>query len=768
MSSLTQPDDAEKPSTNLTALALRADEDQLRLFLRTVFKHCTDLKGWVSLRAFEHEDAGAAIINRWVPFGSGLVPAAIETASAVANRPFKQRAVFSPPVAIFGDMTNERGKRIASEANVIACPVIAVELDERPTESLKALTAVLGPPTLVIVSGGLWAAPGGTTETRLHAYWRMRIPATSLEDRAALRRARSLASRLVGADATAVPLNHPMRWPGSWHTKAAEPRLCRIVEGEFQRDVELPWALHALEMAVTDAGLAAGDDRARGLAERTGFKTARAWSAEELANAAKLIPNSDLTWDRWNRIGMAFYDASHASVDGLDAFHAWSEKDDRYDADTVDARWSHWHSSPPSDLSAGTLLHEVRKAEPNYRAPLDVVALLWEPPTVSGPADIFGHEDPGELGSPPAGSLPSALERWAASEARRKGVPVSFAAISAVTAAAAAVGGSLRLQARLLDTEWTEPAGFFTTIVADPGSAKSAIIKAAMQPLNDLNKEFMRDWKPRKAAWDAAVKPFRQNRKGAVDPGPEPICKRVTFDNATAEKLVRMLSENPRGMVCTPDELASALGSFGAYKRNGEGDRAQMLRTFDGDDVVVDRVGGGTISAENALMSLIAGTQPDKLRTLTKDLGVDGLLQRFIFVLHDGKDRRGVDEAPDAETSADYRRIIQGLAKADYLYPSGSQNDCGGFHGSRRCRRADPHVEEPAGVQHCTGWSPREVGQTHSTACSHVPLRRRVRSTWLRRSFDTVDAPHCAAGGCLLLLPRPAQPGILQNVHECA
>lgn len=282
-------------------------------------------------------------------------------------------------------------------------------------------------------------------------------------------------------------------------------------------------------------------------------------------------------------------------------------------------------------------------------------------PTDAGPIDIFGHGDPGELSSPPDGALPPMLARWVQSEARRKGVPEAFPAAAAITTIAAAVGGSLRIQVRQHDTGWTEPAAFWCTLVAPPGHVKSPTISAAVRPLQDQDQTYRREWKPRHAAWKRAA---TSRAKEAPDPGLEPVCRRSTVDNFTTEKLIRILADNPEGVLCTSDELMALLGSFGAYKTSGEGDRAHMLRMFDGGGIVVDRVSGDSLAAESALMSILAGTQPDKLARLTDDLGADGLLQRFLFVMHNGRERQGLDEAPDLAAQHAYASMVRGLATA--------------------------------------------------------------------------------------------------------
>ena len=61
--------------------------------------------------------------------------------------------------------------------------MISVELDANPQEALAAVENVLGPATLVMISGSVWTNPEtGELEDKLHAHWRLRQP-TSKPDR---------------------------------------------------------------------------------------------------------------------------------------------------------------------------------------------------------------------------------------------------------------------------------------------------------------------------------------------------------------------------------------------------------------------------------------------------------------------------------------------------------------------------------------------------------------------------------------------------------
>ncbi len=257
------------------------------------------------------------------------------------------------------------------------------------------------------------------------------------------------------------------------------------------------------------------------------------------------------------------------------------------------------------------------------------------------------------------------IERWARTEARRKGVPYVFAAAAAVGVASSAVGASLRIAPRAHD-DWTEPAALWLSLVADPGSAKSPIISAAIEPLRRLDSERGKADQARHDAWFAASK---KKGKDAPDPGREPIVRRNIVDDVTMEKQVRIHADNPRGLLRAPDELFGLFGSLGAYKKGAEGDRSQVLRLFEGKEIIIDRVGtAGSIRADRALMGVVAGTQPDKLKTLSRDLSSDGMLQRFIFILHDGRDRQGIDEPPDRQALHSYASTIRGLATAEYVF----------------------------------------------------------------------------------------------------
>lgn len=640
-----------------------ADRKQIVSFANAVFKRCAGKEGWVALRAFEHATDKPVLIE-WARFDGGLIDRVHAGATRIGNRAGSAAAVFAPPVCLF--KTNANAKAV----NVAVGPVISVELDERPTHSAASLEAILGKPTVIVASGGVWTDADGTAHDKLHLYWRLATPATTPEDLADLNLARKLATAIAGADATNNPVSHPIRWPGSFHTKTETARMCQIIGGDPDREIELADALSLLRAA---AGPLAEHRGQNGNEDRTGFKTPRAWSEETLLEVGRLLPNTDKGWPEWNTTGMAFYDASHGSPEGLEAFHLYSEKSEKYEPSRTDERWGHWHDHPPSNLSGGTLKYRMQQevdplwlpAMPSSDAPAEPLTAFAEE---KGPLDIFRDADPAQLGNLPANAVPPKLERWIKSEARRKGAPEAFSAVSALTVIGSAIGADIRVQVRQYDDTWTEAANLWSVIVADPGNAKSPIISAAAGPLRAVDAAWVKADQARFDQWQADKAKAKRNKE-LPDPGPEPRIRRAMVDDVTSEKQIRIFRDNPRGVLQTPDELAGLLGAFGAYKQGGGSDRAHFLRSFDGGNITADRVGSGTISAERASLSVLAGTQPDKLREVVKGLGSDGLLQRFIVVLHDGRERKALDEAPDREAAAWFSNLIGKLTSAGYVFP---------------------------------------------------------------------------------------------------
>jgi hypothetical protein len=340
---------------------IEPDREELARFIDALFVHASD-GGKVLLRAFFDDDLAkkrndppfrtvTATINGEGP-GAILEPAyKVAYEAAREERP----VVVCPPIATF-----TRAK--ADEASLREGLALSVELDEGAQASVASLRQVIGKPTLVLESGGEWADPElGEMQSKLHVHWRLKEPTQAPEEHARLKRARALACELVGADGSAKPIVHPLRWAGTVHRKnPAAPRLARIVEGNPEAEIILEDALAELEGLAALRGVS-GREHKPGVSPTA--------DGDLLLACAERIENRDRQWADWNRFGLAFWRASGGSEAGFQAFDAFSRKSRKYDPDATQARWRHYGTSPPSSIGIGTLIREAQQVDSSFMRP---------------------------------------------------------------------------------------------------------------------------------------------------------------------------------------------------------------------------------------------------------------------------------------------------------------------------------------------------------------------------------------------------------------
>lgn len=69
------------------------------------------------------------------------------------------------------------------------------------------------------------------------------------------------------------------------------------------------------------------------------------------------IPNPNLIWDDWNKIGMALWGASGGQQWGWELFDEFSRRSAKYEARETVARWRSFNKSQPHSIGFGTLQH---------------------------------------------------------------------------------------------------------------------------------------------------------------------------------------------------------------------------------------------------------------------------------------------------------------------------------------------------------------------------------------------------------------------------
>jgi hypothetical protein len=249
---------------------LQPDRKALRNFVYTMFRHAGS-EGFASLRSFE-EGATKSFRITTVGLEGGpgfLCEAAADDAYRAANA--LKPVVFCPPLAIFLYPDN------AKQSNLLAGLALSVECDEHARNAVATLEQLLGPATAIVRSGGAWTDPEtGQVEDKLHIHFRITGSARGPEALTKLKRARELATAIVGGDPTNVPIVHCIRWPGSYHRKD-EPKLCAFEALNPDAEIDLDRALGALEAAAPEIKARANKKKANGKS-RDGYAHGGDWA----------------------------------------------------------------------------------------------------------------------------------------------------------------------------------------------------------------------------------------------------------------------------------------------------------------------------------------------------------------------------------------------------------------------------------------------------------------------------------------------------------
>ncbi len=271
----------------------------------------------------------------------------------------------------------------------------------------------------------------------------------------------------------------------------------------------------------------------------------------------------------------------------------------------------------------------------------------------------------------PTDALPEPMRGFVVAGAKAIGCDTSYLALPMLTALAAVIGNTRRIQ---LKRGWSAPAIIWTAIVGESGTSKTPAFKLVMQPMRDRQRkaleahaEAMKHYEADLAHYDKALSAWKRDKKTEEPPPTKPDppnAARYVVQDATVEALAPLLLSNPRGVLLARDELAGWIGSFDRYAGGKGGDAAHWLSMHNGESIVVDRKTGNprTIYVPQASVALTGGIQP---AILHRALGIEhresGLAARLLLTCPPRKPKRWTeaDIAPEAE--AELARLVDRL-----------------------------------------------------------------------------------------------------------
>jgi hypothetical protein len=386
-------------------------------------------------------------------------------------------------------------------------------------------------------------------------------------------------------------------------------------------------------------------------------------SWEDITSALACIPAS-CSREEWVQVGMAIKWAGEQTdqlEQALTLWHDWSQQSaDKYPGDKeLINQWVSFKNDKATAVKLGTLFHIAKQH--GWVRPMPDISTMFS--AVGAPADpksVIVDLRP----RPPMMDI----SLWPAVIARRAeeiGQTVGCDPLVPLFAGIAAICGVVDARTRLeLIKDFKVPPVLWLMTIGAPADKKTPGSAPMLAPLRHLEledrprfkKEFM-DWEGQEAMYASSKKAFLDFSASADamlgsdqaptvhDLPPQPVPLRITVDDVTSQKLVRLAADRPRGLLCALDEMNSWVRKL-TDKASGE-DRSAWVKAYESSPYEMDRVGSGSIFAENLAVSIYGNIQPRVFRENLHNLSADGLVQRFVPCVLNGNLTRKPVEIPD-------------------------------------------------------------------------------------------------------------------------
>ena len=392
-------------------------------------------------------------------------------------------------------------------------------------------------------------------------------------------------------------------------------------------------------------------------------------SWEEIKQALDAVP-ADCTRDEWISIGMALHWAG-TQTDQLDqALHLWNEWSatgaGKYPGEReVLTQWISFKPDKASAVKLGTLFHIAKQH--GWHRPMPDAAELFskiEIP-VMAPLNVVDGLRP----KPPEMDLslwPGVLRQRATEISESVGCDPLVPLFAGLAAVCGVIDARIRLE---LMPGFRVPPVLWLMTLGDPADKKSPGSRPMLAPLKNIEAEDrprygkeLLDWEGKEAQHATAKKAFL-DWSGSTDAmlggdqapmvpdlPPQPVPLKITVSDITSQKLVRQAADRPRGLLCYLDEMNSWVRKL-TDKSSGE-DRSAWVVSYESEHYEMDRVGAGSIYAENLAVSIYGNIQPQVFKANLAALSADGLLQRFVPAILRGNKTKLGQPIPEYMTSA--------------------------------------------------------------------------------------------------------------------
>ncbi|BAZ50519.1 hypothetical protein NIES4103_31350 [Nostoc sp. NIES-4103] len=253
------------------------------------------------------------------------------------------------------------------------------------------------------------------------------------------------------------------------------------------------------------------------------------------------------------------------------------------------------------------------------------------------------------------------------------------------------VGSRIGTAARIIinpSSKYTQPAIFWSCVVAETGRLKTPAQEVIISPLMKLEAEEYNWWKDFQEEYEQELKTYKKS-SDAEPPTPPPPRKRFIVQGATSETRIKLHAENPRGFLNYRDEWSAFINGRNKY-RNGKGDDLEIdLSEFNGGGIFKDTA-SESLFLEKSAISRTGNTQPETLQKFLAQQDFEdytGEFARWLFCLVPGDIAyidlfKGNDEAGQLLETAliDLYRKVGTLPKNDYFLTEGAKGVLQSYH----------------------------------------------------------------------------------------
>lgn len=218
-------------------------------------------------------------------------------------------------------------------------------------------------------------------------------------------------------------------------------------------------------------------------------------------------------------------------------------------------------------------------------------------------------------------SLPKCLDEITQAIVEGEGLNRDYLIVSALSAAASAIGISESLYVR---GSWSTHAALFAVLVGRPGTGKTPPLNMMYKPLIQDDKDRYDDWRRDLTRWKALDKERRQEV-------PMPIFRQTVLSDCTPESALTEHWKNTRGITIYNDEI---LGFFKSMNRYSSGCfMEQLLSAWSGSSLKVTRKGEDLpMMIDDPCISMVGTIQPGRAHEIINATMRDnGLLDRILF-----------------------------------------------------------------------------------------------------------------------------------------